>query len=332
MATALQALRRLQLGKETTAGTVVPATVAIPAMWEQDEQVSAGKLKSVTGYRIAPANGPIVSRAFGLKVDTELTAEEILWPLLTGLANVTPSGSGPAYTWTFSPALGGHANVATATAECVKTDGATNHYVAIVPYCFTQKFSIEWNASDIAALKWEMAGRARQGGAPTADINPYASREPLVGGLARVYLDSSWASLGTTQLSGVVRSGTLEVTTGLVPVQTVDGRADLDFTKHSSGELEASLELVLELDATGSAQYQRYRDNGTAFIRVRFEGTPIGGQPRYVQFDGFWQVDGQPKSSVDGQQELVGIKFRLVRDTVSGNALVVTVRNGLQAV
>jgi len=332
MPTALQALRRLQLGKETTPGTVAQATVAIPASWEQDEQVNVGKLKGVTGYRIAPANGPIVGRGFGLAVETELTAEEILWPLLTGLASVTPSGSGPAYTWTFAPSLGGHAQVATATAECIKTDGAANHYVAIVPYCFTTKFSIEWNATDLAALKWEMAGRARQNGAPTASINPYASREPLVGGLAKVYLDSSWASLGTTQLSGVVRSGTLEVNTGLVPVQTVDGRADLDFAKHSSGELSASLELVLELDAVGSAQYQRYRDNGTAFIRVRFDGTNIGGQPRYVQVDGCWQVDGQPKSSVDGQQEMVGIKFRLIRDSVSGNALAVAVRNGLQAV
>lgn len=333
MPTALVGLTRLQLGKEAAAGSAVPATAAIPAAAEFEESIEFYRSDHPRGVRVAAGGaGVITGRSTSLKVETELTAEEILWPLLTGIATVTPTGSGPAYTWGFTPNLSGHANVATATAEFVRTDGVTNHYVAIAPYCICTKFGIDWSASEIAKLSWEMTGRARQGGAPTASVAPYASREPLVGGLGKVFVDASWAALGTTQLLGTVRSGSLEVTTGVVHTRTVDGRADLDATEHTSTTLEAKLELVAELDAAGAGRYLQYRQNDLAFIRLRFEGTNVGGQPRYVQVDGCWRVAGAPKWQADGQQVLLGMSLELVQDPATGNAIRFDVRNGLGAV
>ncbi|GIW19670.1 MAG: hypothetical protein KatS3mg064_2827 [Tepidiforma sp.] len=333
MPTALASLNRLQLGKETAAGTAVAATAVIPGAAEFEETIEFYRSDYPRGVRVAAGGaGVITGRGTTLKVETELTAEEVLWPLLTGIASVTPTGTGPAYTWTFAPALSGHASIATATAEFVRTDGATNHYVAIAPYCICTTFGIEWSASEVARLSWEMTGRARQAGAPTASLTPYASREPLVGGLGKVFVDGSWGALGTTQLLGTVRSGSLEVTTGLVHTRTVDGRADLDATEHTSGMLEAKLDLVVELDAAGAARYAQYRQNELAFVRLRFEGTAIGGQPRYVQADGCWRVAGAPKWQADGQQVLLGLSLELVQDPATGNAIRFEARNGLGAV
>lgn len=330
MPTALVSLNRLQLGKETTAGTAVPATVAIPGAAEFEETVEFYRPENLGGARVATGGaGVITGRATTLKVETELTAEEALWPLLTGIASITPTGTGPAYTWTFTPNLNGHANVATATAEFVRTDGLVNHYVAIAPYCICTAFGIEWSASEVARLTWEMTGRARQGGAPTASVTPYASREPLVGGLGKVFVDGSWGALGTTQLVGTVRSGSLSVTTGVLHTRTVDGRADLDATEHTSNLVEAKLELVVELDAAGASRYLQYRQNALSFVRVRFEGTAVGGQPRYVQVDGCWRAAGAPKWQADGQQVLLGLALELVQDPASGNAIRFELRNGL---
>jgi hypothetical protein len=333
MPTALVPLTRIAFGLESEPGTPATATAVIPATAEYEEQAEFYRPTHPYGVRVAGGGaGVIVARGSSLKVETELTAEEILWPLLTGLGQATPAGTEAPYTWTFAPALGAAPTVKTATAEVVRTDGVTNHYVAIAPYCITKGFSIEFSASEIATLSWEMEGLPRAAGAPSATAQPYGDRAPLPGALARVFVDDSWAALGTTQLVGSVRSGSVEVETGLALARTVDGRADLGPSHHVANMLAAKLSLVMELNETGAQHIQRYRNNSLAFVRVAFQGPPVGGQPRSVTIDGCWRVAGSPKFQADGEQVTIGLDLELVQDPTSGNALQVVVVNGRSSV
>lgn len=328
MPTAIASLTRLQLGRETTPGVRAPATVVLPATAEVQQQLELYRPEHPYGVRVAAGGaGVIVSRGATVKVETELTAEEILWPLLTGLrGDVTPSGSGP-YTWTFDAVLDAAPDVATALVEYVRTDGVTNHEVAVLPYCVTKSLQVEFSATEIATLTWEMEGRPNVGGAPTGGLTPYADRAPLPGALARVYLDAAWADLGDTQLEATIRSGTLEIQTGLALVRTVDGRADLGPSHHAANLLTATLELTAELNETGAQLVQRARQNGLAFVRVVFEGPPAGGQPRLVQLDGCFRFQGEPSWGAEEQQVTVSLGLELVQDPATGNALQVLVRN-----
>ncbi len=337
MATAIQPFDRLQLGIETTKGTAVAATRIIRCNATLEEIENFYRSPYAAGYRANVGGaGVITEKGFGVSVETELTAEEILWPLLTGVrGGVTPTAGGTGdQTWVFTPQLTtGVPTLDAATLEALRSDGATNHYLAQAAYAMTSGFRIDWAFNDVAKLSWQMFARARQNASPTGSLSAYASREELRTNLLGIWWDGAWADLGTTQLTGVLRSASFDCTTGVLPDVTMDQRADLDFVKHQVGSLVATLSLTLELDAVGAARIANHRANDLAFIRLQNIGSTVGAKSKTVQIDGAYRFTaGVDPNQLDGEQRLVNLELESVLDETAAKTLEFTAINGLSAV
>lgn len=335
MATAIQPLNRLQLGIETTKGTLVAATRLIECDAKVIEEIEYYRSNYPTGYRANTGGaGAVVMQGTRFEIPTDLTAEEILWPLLTGVrGGVSAVGAGSDKTWTFTPQLTtGIPTLDAATVEAIRSDGSTNHYYGESGYGLTEGFTIEWAFNQAAKLTWKMFGRARQTGTPTGSLVVYPSREILVSNLLAFYLDTTWAGLGGTQLTGLMRSAKLEVSTGFMPDFTMDARTDKDFFEHAVGRLTAKLSFTMELDAVAAARLTERRANSVVFIRLKTTGSVIGAAVKTVQVDGAYRWLGMDLNGVDGDQNLVTAELESVLETATFNTLLFTVINGLAAV
>lgn len=336
MATAIRPLRKTQIGIESVKGTLVPATRVLTGNTTFVERRNRYRSDYPRGVAATVGGaGTTVKQWSELEHNTELSAEDILWPLLTGIkGGVTPTGAGTAKTWVFSPELTtAIRTLDSATVEFMRSDGTTNHYVGEAGYCMTEKFQIESSPEDIAKLGWTMFGRARQSDTPTGSLVPYTSLEALAGGQLSVYLDTSWAGLGGTQLEGMQRSVRFECETGVMPQWNAQGRADLDFAEHAVKSLKGRLNVVWELDSVGAARYASYRANDLVYIRLKWVGSAIsGGGNKTVQIDGAYRFANNPTFSEDDEQTLVNVDLDAVYDATGTKILEFTAINALAAV
>ena len=194
---------------------------------------------------------------------------------MTGIRGaVTPTGGGTAKTWVWTPQLSTSViTLDTATVELAHGDGTTNHYYAEAGYMFTTGFKISSAFGSVPKLSWTMAGRARQTDTITGALSAYSSLEELTHPLLTVYQDTTWAGLGGSQPTNIIRSVDFDCMTGLTPDYTADGRTDKDMTKHSVGSLGAKLNIVAELDANGLASsWTLYRSNSPHLHPAEVDG------------------------------------------------------------
>jgi hypothetical protein len=338
MGTAILPLQKIQIGEETTKGTIVPAQRILRGQWTVEEGIRFYRSAYPEGFRANVGGaGVILQKGMTFRCSTELNADEILWPLLLGVrGNISPTTSVDEETWVFDPQLNtGLPTLDSASLEWVESDGSTNHIASKAGYAMCRSFGIEWGDVAEARLNYELFARARQVSTPTAALTAYASREIMVSQMVSVFLDTAWAGLGGTLLSGIVRSGRWECTTGIEPNHTTNTRSDRDYTNHKLvGKLRATLSLVMELDAAAAAMINTYyRSNALAFIRIKASGgSNINSNPRSVQVDGAYRfADNGFSMSDDGEIRLVTMSLESVYDTTGGKSLLFTVLNSIGA-
>lgn len=337
MSDSLTPFRKIQIGKETTKGTAVPATRMLLGDWdftEENERYMSeyprGVLATIGGA------GTITKRSTGVSISTELTFEEILWPLLTGIkGGTTPvAGVTTAQTWTFAPQLTTDPTIDTATVEVIESDGTTNHMTREMSYVMSDTFGLEVTASEVATLNWAMFGRASQSTTPTPALTPYTSREIALSARTSVYMDAAYADIGDTQLSGVLRSASLEFTTPFIPDYKLDGRDDLDFTKHTAGRgFAATASIQMQLDATAGGVITNWRDNDLRYMRFLIEGSEAEtGVNKSIQVDGAFRFTGNPSYEDSDGVRLVSFDMEAVYDETASKIFEIVVVNTLATV
>lgn len=336
MATSIKPLEKLQIGIESTKGNAVAATRVIVGENRLIEHRDRYRSNYPRGVRATVGGAGVLTKQWSeVTVETELSAEQALWPLMTGIKGaVSGSNTNNVFTYTFTPQLTtGILTIDAATVEFIESDGSTNHIASEAAYGMTQSFRIESTPEDIAKLSWTMFARARQTSTPTSSLVPYTSLENLPGAALSVYLDTAWASLGGTQLTGIVRNCSFECTTGLTPDFTSDGRSDRDFSKHSVNSLMGRLSLTLELDSVGAARYASYRSNDLVYIRLKWTGGVAGDDGvKTVQIDGAYRFASDPTFPDDSDQKLVALELEAVYDDTGTKILEFTVINSLSAI
>jgi hypothetical protein len=332
MATGLYPLRLLQLGFEATAGTAVPATkkvvgesVYTPMIEREFEEYPRGVRAMVTGGGFAKQQGSKIEH------DGNLTYEEVLYPLLSGIVNdAAPTGVGP-YTWDFTPVLTGQASLKTVTAEFVVDDGSTKHYEREATYCFTTEFEVDIQANDVAKLKWTMEGRAEGTSTVTGSLAPITGRTVVPANLFALWIDASGGTIGTTAKTGTLRGANIKVTTGALPDYTLDGRTTLDHTGIQSQMLKGEVELTLEHNANAASEIAIWRSGSVRLVRLKADNGLAAGANKAITFDMGMVYTDPPEFSQEDGIELVTLKGALEYDSGLGGAFIATVINGLAA-
>ena len=275
-------------------------------------------------------------RRFETADKVDLSAEEIIWCLEAGMrGGVTPTGpTDSAYTWTFTPQLTTAPTNEYYTLEQVESDGTTNHIAREFGDAVINEIEISASGNEKVSLRHSWIARASQVSTPTAALVAVSTQVPLVSNLAKVYLDTSYAGMGGTQLTTVVRSLSWKYKSPYSAKYTLDGRSDLDLTGyHFHAGFTASLDLVAEIDATlATALVTAWRANSLRYIRLDFPGAVIGAgsTTRNVRIDGAYRFAGEPQ--YDDDTRTVAVSLESVYDTTGGKTLECVVVNGLSAV
>lgn len=331
MATAPYFLRKLQFGVESTAGTAVPATFKLvgegtykPIIERTFEEYPRGVRAMVTDGGFATMKGS------ELEFSGNLTFEEILLPLNSGLVTVVASGAGP-YTYDFDPDLTAAQTIKTYTAEFVVDDGSTKHYQREAAHMITKELEIEIKANELATMKMSMFGRAEQTSTMTGSLTPLTGRTAVPSNLFKVYVDTTGAGLGGTQKTGLVRVASLKLDFGNEPDYTLDGRADLDMTGNQPQTFTGTLDLTMEHNADAATEIAAWRAGTKRFIRLKADNGLAAGANKAITFDGCYVYTDAPEFSEDSGVEIVTMKMQLEYDATWAKAFNAIVINGLTA-
>lgn len=318
-------LRRIQFGTETTAGTAVAATHVLEGEGRYVPLVSRWRPAWQQGVRAAGAGMVNQQKGSLLLFESELDYEQILLFLETGLGSRQTTGSGP-YTHTFHPDLSTAPSVGSATFEYIVTDGTEDHFEREFAYGTTQRLAIELAADQRARMVAEVFGRAEQPSTATGGLSPL-DRTTIDSSDFTFYVDDSWAALGTTEKALAVEFATLDLSFGLAPDHTADGRDDLDFTSLRTSRLLGALSLTVEHNAAAAAEVAAWRAGTRRFIRMR---ATSGSKSLTFDFTGFYTAT--PHMSRDRDAEFVTLVVGVDHDATSTNYVDVAVVNVLAGI
>jgi hypothetical protein len=296
---------KIQFGRESTAGTAVPATV----IWRggfsniSDERqretveeqigvlVKAERMydKSYLAKLVMPA--------------TALTFEQVVHLLEAGVKVATPSGAGP-YVYSYEIPTGNTVNtVKSYTVEAVNVS-ATADYREMA-YSLVEEFTLDAKAGEAWTMTGTWFGRTPVTGTATSLATLQTVEEALLM-MTKVYIDATGGTVGSTQKSGVLMGANMKVKTGLVPVMTGDG--NMYFSTHKFTMPEVTFSLTLELESSGVVAAERaiYEANAVRLFQLTCDGSSAARQfeirwaGKYDKINDYTNSNGNTTVQLDG--------------------------------
>jgi len=330
MAYGVRDLRKIELGKETTAGTAVAATTVWggTGVLKDDREITV--VEEDVGY-LQPLGRQYVPR-YGATIDfdeIEATFEQLPYLLAASVENVTTGaadgdGSGKIYQYDF-------ATNAANTITTYTIEAGDNQRVDEMEYSFVEEWTLSGAKNE--AVKMQGSWRGRQ--ATDSDFTGALSRptvEEILFNKGKLYIDATGGTIGTTQKTATWLGFTLHAVPGQKAHYTGDGNLYYTDVKQVTGELTG--ELVLEHDATGEAELGFARTGVVRLARMQFQGsalTTAGTTYTYktLQIDLAIKYTDVPELGEDEGDNTLTLPFRAIYSTADNQSNQVIVVNEL---
>jgi hypothetical protein len=328
----VKALRKIELGLETTAGTAVAGSV----VWRGTG--TAQNLQEVVFVDEDVGLLPQVDRTYvprlGVEVtldETPATFEQIGYILEAGVKAVTDSpvtdtgGSGYIYTYTFPTTTANTLNTYT-----IEYGDDQEQYETEYAHC--TEFTISGAAGEAVMMGATFVGRQETECDFTGTA--LAAVEEILFQKGKLYIDTAAGTLGSTQVTSTFLGFSLTCTTGVVGFFTGDG--NLYFTATKTVRPELVCDITFEHDDTGEAQYEAWGAETAEQIRILITGaalTTAGATYTYktLQIDMAGKWENFPGlEDQDGNNVRTGT-FRASYDSTAALFAVITVVNELSS-
>ena len=266
-----RALRKLQFGKETTAGTAVAATTIWRGMGvikDQREIIFPQEDVGILGG---------TTRAYEARYWAELsmdsvegTFEQLPYIFEAGVAAeaATQDGAGSDYIYAYVAPTTAQNTINTYTWE-----GGDDQQAEEYDYAFVQSFNLSGEAQGALMMSAEWYGRVVSNATFTGALTIPAVEEILVNS-GKLYIDEASGTIGDTEVSSTLFGIDLSWNTGLSAFWAVDGSKDFNLTKFTSDEI--ILNVTYEHNASAVTEKAKYRDQSVRLVRLLFEGSDFG--------------------------------------------------------
>jgi len=268
----IKRLRKLQFGKETTAGTPVPATTIWRGTGTLEDKREPYFPDEDIGY-IAPVNRAVFPFTQGqLDLDeVPATFEQLPHILAMGVDGVvsgTKDGIGTGYVYTYA--------FPTTTVKTPKTytiEGGDNEEVEQMAYTFAESFKLSGKAKEPIMMSATLIGANVSVMANFTGSLALPTVEDILFQKTKLYIDAVSGTIGTTQIPCTLYEFSLDVTTGFQAVYAANG--DLAFCKINGGMPDIKLHLVFEHNATSKDQKAAWRSLTPKLIQLKSEGSAV---------------------------------------------------------
>lgn len=304
MAYSPYSMTKVQIGRESSAGTAVAAT----SIWRGEFAM----LEDTRERIIVPENvGTFLQaeRSYDGKLEaawaqpsTPMTYEQVAHIFEAGIKTATPSGTGP-YVRTYNYPYGG------TTVNTIKTytieagSSVVGEDVYEMEYAFVESFELSGSFGEAWTMSSNWIGRQMSQVSFTNSLQIPTVNEALFPH-TKLYIDASGGTIGTTQMTGVLMSASVNVTTGLKIVPVGDG--NLYFASHKWTQPEITFSLTLELEDSSVVADQRdsYRADDVLLFRLNItDGTRIlnlDWAGKYDTVGDYTNNDGNTTVTFDG--------------------------------
>jgi hypothetical protein len=284
MAQGIKALRRLQMGKETTPGTAVAAT----SYWRGTGTIQDNLTTVFPNEDIGIIPG--VDRSYQPKTEalltldpTPATFEQVGYIFQMGICASTSSTDANGYYWDYDfPVATSDARVST-DLRTYTWEGGDNAQAEEFAYGFVRSFTLSGSAGEALMMSAEIVGREVGTSTFTGSLSIPTVTEILFS-KGSLYVDPTSDSVGTTQISNEFLDMDLSVTTGWIPVYTADGNLYFSFVKQAMPEI--ILSITFEHNTNAIAQIAAWRAETAKQIRLQFDGAT--GNQLIIDMAGKW--------------------------------------------
>lgn len=304
----VKALRKIQMGQESTAGTAVAAT----ALWrgrgvleDMQDQVS---VEEDVGMLIDVDRTYVPKKYAGLSFESiEATFEQLPYIFQAGINDVAgvQDGAGTDYIWTW--------NLPTTSANTPQTftlEMGDDQAVEEMEYAFIEKLTLEGKAGEAWMMGADWRGRKVSTSAFTGSIS-LPTVEEMLFSKTKLYIDDVGGSIGTTQKSNTLMDAALELTTGFVPIWAAHGD-EVVFAAVKQVKVAGSLKITFEHDSIAVAEKANWRAQTPRLIRLLCEGdavatpgTTYSNKTMIIDLAGKWETFDALSDS-DGNDTVVG--------------------------
>ena len=265
MATGIKKLRKILLGRETTAGTNAAATTYWRGTGTISDDIDVQVIEEDIGFLSGVDRTAVPSVGATLELDeTPATFEQVLHLFEAGIhtATTATTGGGIQYPYVF-------ATNAVTTPKTYSIEGGDNIQAEEFSYGYVEKFGLSGEAGGVVNMTATWKGR--QVATTTFTTNPtLPSVEEIIFNKAKLYIDTAGGSVGGTQKTETFRGFDLSVDTGYRAKQTGDGSLYFTFVKNVGPEI--TCDITFEHDATAVAEIAAWRAETPRQIRLKFEG------------------------------------------------------------
>jgi hypothetical protein len=310
-----------QIGVETTEGTSVAANKQLQSLsFALSPQIETQRFKPMGAkYDSLVIPGKDYSQA---DISGFATYEELQYLFASALVKVTPTTVlTTGKLWTFEPSNITEDVVATYTVEqgsSVRAQKAVGVLVTDFDITFTRD-SVEVSGT---ALGQFFTDGITLTATPTA-----LPLLPVLPSTVSVYLDTTFAGLGTTKLLRVLEAE-WAVGSRFGPLWTLNG-ALTSYAAHIETELDATLRLLLEADSTGMGLLTNLRAGSSVFVRIEAIGNVIGAGTAVNKLTIDLPVKVEEVSSLDDSDGVYAVEYncRIVQDATGGKNMSVKLTN-----
>lgn len=300
MTYAHRAFRKIQLGVESTHGTAVAATeILVGRMESQPTHDAIWHIpENDRGVLAANYETPIeVGNEVELSFQADAYDRGVLLALLNSVrSNVTSTQPDNVnepnhYLWTIEPSL-------TEANTPDKTNGISTYTLEFgddeqayeSEFVFTKKISISGSPDAICEMEWEMGARQVTDTTFTGSLTA-PSIKSFAFNNAKFYIDTSYAGLGGTQKTGLLRGFTWTYETMFTGFITADGV--LYFNSLTQDKIKATLEMQYRRGTDSETERAKFKNQTLFYPRIELlsNGEMDSGQsnPEYVRLDGAYR-------------------------------------------
>ena len=286
MPVTVERARRIQFGKQTTFDTAVPATFRYSGDLDWKEEIDYYEPDYPQGVRGQTIGQLVITRnGFTGTFNAEATFEESNLFFAAALkGGVVAVGAGTDKTWTYTPPPTGDPAPSYISAEYSLNDFTTD-YGRKVSNILVDKISYKFTINAPATMSVSLFGGKVTAAAPTAALTVLPSREAIASNSLKIYADSAFAGLGTTQFVGNVISCDIDLMGGLRGDYTLQGRAGLDYAQYLFGDIGIMAKVTLEYNAQANTEFTNWRTGVARYMRFIATGTVVGSAVKTLKID-----------------------------------------------
>ena len=273
MTQGVKALKKIQLGVESTPGTPVAATTIWRGMGSIADESEITFVEEDVGLLSGTDRTYIAKLMSALTLeDVPATFEQLPYLFEMGIETVAgvQDGAGTDYIYTYDPPTTALNTLANYTME-----GGDNAGAEEMNYCYAESITLSGAAGEALMMGAEIKGQKVIPAAFTGALSIPAVDEILVS-RASLFLDAEGGSIGSTQISNTLLALALTINTGLIPKFTANGASEPVFSfVQSTGALEIVLQVTFEHNAAAITEIANARAETPRLLRVQFDGPAV---------------------------------------------------------